>query len=92
MARFTLKYGLDVATALAQEWSKKMEFFFTLYLDADDPEFRYTDAQLTSYTPDKAWASLKGRLDDRKALARAEGIDKLCPINPRGQSASCTKA
>ena len=82
MARFTLKYGTDVATALAQEWSKKMQFYYSLYLEADDPDFRYSELQTQAYVPDSAWSSLKPRLEDRKALARAESIDSLCPVNP----------
>ena len=82
MSRYTLGYGTHVANRLASEWSMKMQFFYSMYIAANDETFTYSEAQLDSYVPDPEWQQFKAGLADKKALARANGIDELRPINP----------
>ena len=82
MARFTLQYSTPIANALASEWSKRMQHFFDIYLRANDADFMYSEEDLQSYILTAEWQETVNSLQDRKALARAHGINGILPVNP----------
>ena len=82
MARFTLQYTTPIANALASEWAKRMQHFFNIHLTANDHDFVYSETDLTSYAPSAEWQAMLASMQNRKALARANGINAILPVNP----------
>ena len=82
MARFTLQYTTPVANALATEWARRMEHYFQIYLAANSDDFAYSEEQIQSYSSTTEWQNLVRSLKDKRALARAQGIDAIAPTNP----------
>ena len=84
MASFSiLKYGNEMASKLAEEWSRKMHYYFDLYISANNPDFLYEPGHITSYTPPQAWVEWKNSLlQTDKAMPRAMEVERLQPVNP----------
>ena len=80
------KFGEANAVETCRGVQRKLLYFFMIWMEADDPEFRFSDAQLFSYLPsDQFSAILLGvqHLPPRSPVrVRLTQVDKLCPTNP----------
>ena len=83
-AHFSIAHlGYDNAFALAQEWCRRAEHFFSMWLDADDAEFEYTDLQLSSYIATEAWCSFRvSTIAGSAAHTRCTLVEAVLPRNP----------
>jgi hypothetical protein len=74
-------YGQKVATALAVEWCRRLQFFYDLYKAQPAPAFTYTKAHKESLQPSDAFLALKNELaKGSKAEQRAQAIESLFPV------------
>ena len=76
------KYGERAALLMAQEWCRRMEHFYQLYLQGDDA-FRFDSTALPSYEPSSEWTAFFAELHAGTAtFNRAVAIQGLRPVNP----------
>jgi hypothetical protein len=74
-------YGQKVATALAQEWCRRLQFYYDLYKAQPSRDFVYTKAHREAAQCGEAFLQLKGELPKGgKAEKRAEAIESLFPV------------
>ena len=73
-------YGQKVATALAQEWCRRLQFFYDLYKAQPSRDFVYTKAHGEAVQGGEAFLQLKSELPKgSKAEKRAQAIESLFP-------------
>jgi hypothetical protein len=73
-------YGKVGGWTLAQEWARKMTYFFVIWLKSGDQDYAFTEADVVGFAEDPAfteWA--QGLAPDHKGLARATRIRELVP-------------
>ena len=74
---------LDGAMALAQEWCRRLQYFYNMYRRADIDDYKYTLDDRASYAPHNDWRTFvladaaTAECRDRIAL-----IESLVPMNP----------
>ena len=80
--RFFSKFGQDAANELAREYCRRGEYFFCLYLDAEDEAFAYTDAHVQAYPESPAWVSFReglvaGSVTHRRAMELQRAVPRF---------------
>jgi len=88
------KHGEEAARVLAVEWCKRMQFFYDIYKLADEPDFVYSPAQLSSYEEELEFVEfvLNAGVHD-PAWPRAMAIRSLAPsARPKVHSSSGSKS
>ena len=79
-ASFSLAmYGEQTARIMAHAWCHRMHYFYSLWVAADDPSFRYTDEDVAAYAEQPAFSDLASGLEGAQ-LARANKIRALRPL------------
>ena len=74
------RYTSEDAHRLGNEWCRKCEFFYNLFLLADDVSFCYTRAHLASYTATADWVAWVDSLQEGSwTHTRALEIQALLP-------------
>jgi len=74
-------YGQNVATALAVEWCRRLQFFYDLYKAQPSRDFAYTNAHKEALQPSDAFLAIQSVLPKgSKAEQRAQAIVSLFPV------------
>ena len=81
-----LKYGERVAQTMARCWVDKMTFWHDLYVEAEDPDFVFTDEVLKSYPEPSDMSALRAELASlhRGVKERILQWELLVPKNSAG--------
>ena len=70
--------GLTVGIKCAEEWCKRMQFWYSIWKLQDKRDYRYTD----KYRPDEAWSTYAASvLSGTYAGQRVEVIECIIPTN-----------
>ena len=73
-------YSDDICFAMASEWCRRMGFFYSLWIEANDHSYIFTNNQLNSYEPDPFWVDMRDlMLAGSLVRARADAIDGVEP-------------
>ena len=77
------KFGERVAKLLAQSWVHKMSFWHTLFLEAEDAEFLFSDVQLDSYVEMAELSAMRVEMAGlhQGVEERLSQLDRLRPTN-----------
>ena len=84
MASFSFsRYTETGCHTLALEWCRRLQFFFDIWRQQDDPTYVYSDSDLQAYSETEEWktflASIRANPETNR---RVEAIRCLLPTNP----------
>ena len=78
----TILYGEAAAHAMALEWCRRCQFFYNLWVAANDESYQFTPADLEDYREGEEWLAFTSSLDEgHAAWPRIQRLRELVPLN-----------
>ncbi len=80
MAKINYYGGMPNAQKLAAGWVHRLAYFFNVYTESNDPDFKFDDATISAYEEDPAFSAwVAGLAPNDKCVTRAKQLRKIFP-------------
>ena len=80
MAKINYYGGMPNAQKLAAGWVHRLAYFFNVYTESNDPDFKFDDATISAYEEDPAFSAwVAGLAPNDRCVTRAKQLRKIVP-------------
>jgi hypothetical protein len=76
-------YTDEICLVMASEWCRRMTYFYSCWIEANDVSYVFSPEQLSGYDPDPFWVDACALMPAGSlAQARAQTVDAMRPRDP----------